>query len=95
MSRIIAPAYAVYAIVEILASTLRAENYVYITTIVNLLGVCVYRIVWVKFIVPNGSLKQILLCYPISWAILAVFMVIYYIVMQPKILKRLKSPNTL
>lgn len=95
MSRIIAPAYAVYAIVEILASTLRAENYVYITTIVNLLGVCVYRIVWVKFIVPNGSLKQILLCYPISWTILAVFMVIYYIVMQPKILKRLKSPNAL
>lgn len=91
MSRIMAPLYFVYSFVEVLASALRAENYVMVTTIVNLIGVCVYRIVWVEFIVPHGTLRQVLLCYPISWAILAIFMVIYYSIMQPGILRRLRT----
>lgn len=89
ISKLLPPFYAVFAISEILSATLRAENYVMVATVSNLLGICAFRIIWVEFIVPNAGMMQILKCYPISWVLVSLLVLGYYIVMQPRILRGL------
>ena len=86
MMRVIAPFYWVFAVFEILSATLRAESCVIISTVTNLIGVCLYRVVWVRLIVPDGSVEQMLACYPISWIVISVFMAFYYLIRQKQIL---------
>lgn len=86
MMRVIAPFYWVFAVFEILSATLRAESCVIISTVTNLIGVCLYRVVWVRLIVPDGSVEQLLACYPISWIVISVFMAFYYLIRQKQIL---------
>ena len=86
MMHVIAPFYWVFAVFEILSATLRAESCVIISTVTNLIGVCLYRVVWVRLIVPDGSVEQMLACYPISWIVISVFMAFYYLIRQKQIL---------
>lgn len=79
IARLLTPFYAVFAISEILGSTLRAKGKVMVATVTNLIGVCLFRILWVKFIFPTGTLRQIVFCYPISWTLISCFIVIYYL----------------
>ena len=62
------------------------EGCVIISTVTNLIGVCLYRVVWVRLIVPDGSVEQMLACYPISWIVISVFMAFYYLIRQKQIL---------
>lgn len=89
--RCIAPFYAIYAFSEVLGSILRAENKVLITTLINLLGICGFRAIWLLVIVPGGSVRQLFSCMPISWAIISASIAIYYLLQQPGILHRLES----
>ncbi len=89
IARMLTPFYAVFAISEITGATLRAEGYVMVNTIANLIGVCLYRIVWVTWIFPHGNLTQIMLCYPISWVLITIFIAGYYLLRQKKILAKL------
>ena len=91
ISLYMAPFYWIFAVSEILSATLRAENYVMVSTVANLLGVFVYRIVWIKWIVPDGTLRQVLSCYPISWVLISAFVAVYYLYRQPKITRRMKQ----
>ncbi|MDD5922615.1 MAG: MATE family efflux transporter [Eubacteriales bacterium] len=91
ISRRMAPFYACFAVNEILGATLRAENYIVFSTITNLLTICVFRIFWVKFLFPGASILRITECYPISWALTSIVVLIYYMVMQPRILRRLQE----
>ena len=93
MSKDIAPFYWVFAISEILGATLRAENYVMISTATNIIGVCIYRIIWVKFLVPNATVPVILYCYPISWAICSIIILVYFIYRQRKIQLSFRLPS--
>lgn len=92
MSRILGPFYITFVLNEVLTATLRAENDVMFGTISNLLGVCVYRIIWVTFVVPRtASLTLLLWCYPISWIAISLLMTLYYLYRQPRILRNLRS----
>lgn len=91
ISTYMAPYYWFFTINEILSAALRAENYVYVSTIANLLGVFVYRIIWVKWIVPGGTLQEVLACYPISWVLISLFVLAYYLYRQPKIVRWMKE----
>ena len=83
----------VFAISEILGATLRAENYVMVSTITNILGICIYRIIWVKFLVPRASVPTILYCYPISWSICSIIILIYFIYRQRRIQSAYHLPS--
>jgi Na+-driven multidrug efflux pump len=91
MARSIAPYYWVFCFIEILSSVLRAENDVLFSTIANLVGICAFRAVWLLIIVRNGSLGMILASYPISYFLTAAVIIIYYLIRQPKILKKMES----
>ena len=88
---VISPAYFIFAFIEILSGALRAQGHVLVTTIMTMLGVCAFRVVWVLFIVPQGTLEQIVFCYPATWTITAIGMIIYYIYKQRKIIRQYKN----
>ncbi len=86
MIRVISPFYGVFAIIEILSSSLRAEGHVLIPTVVVLLCVCVFRVIWTTILVAGKSMELIVACYPVSWAIAAVVMICYFIPKQKKVM---------
>ncbi len=92
-ARILTPFYAIFAIAEITGSVLRAEGHVLATTVSNLLGICVFRIIWVSFVYPQGTFRQVLTCYPISWVLITLFIGGYYMRTQNKILAPLRSDS--
>ena len=84
--RIISPAYILFVFIEIFEGALRAEGYTLVTTIISIVGICAFRVIWIFFIIPNGTLEQISLCYPISWIICAAAISGYYFFKQKRIL---------
>ena len=84
---VISPAYFIFVFIEILSGSLRAQGHVLVTTLMTMLGVCAFRVVWVLFIVPYGTLEQIVFCYPATWIVTATGMIIYYIYKQKKIIR--------
>lgn len=85
MVRVISPTYWLFAFIEIYSGSLRAQGSVLVTTIMTLTGVCLLRVVWVMFIVPNGTLEQLIVCYPITWVVTAVAMILYYFYKQKRL----------
>lgn len=84
MVHIIAPAYLIFVFIEIFSSSLRAQGYTLITTIISLLGICGFRILYIN-VFSDGSIRMISYCYPISWLISAVAVTAYYIYKQKRI----------
>lgn len=88
--RFLTPYYAIFCLNEVLSSTLRAEGYVMVSTVANLIGICAYRAVWVIFFCPAGStLKRVLTCYPVSWTLISLFITVYFWLHQSAILRRM------
>lgn len=86
MMHVISPTYFLFTFIEIYSGSLRAQGHVLISTIMTMTGVCLLRIVWTTCIVPNGTLEQIIACYPITWVVTAVCMIVYYFYKQKRIL---------
>ena len=90
MVAVISPTYFLFVFIEILSGALRAEGHVLVTTVMTLSGICLLRILWVTLIVPNGTLEEIVACYPVTWAICALGMILYYGYKQRKIFAQQK-----
>lgn len=74
-----APAYSFFVFIEIFSGALRGIGDVVIPTIMTCCGVCLFRVIWVMFIVPmSPRVETITLSYPVSWGITAVLFTIYY-----------------
>lgn len=74
----IAPYYAIVSFYEILTSALRGIGDVFIPMIINIIGLCFVRIVWIMLL-SNADLYTIILSCPVSWSITALMMMIYFI----------------
>lgn len=86
MIHVISPAYWLFAFIEIYSGSLRAQGSVLVTTLLTMTGVCLLRIVWVTLIVPDGTLEELIACYPITWIVTAAAMILYYIFKQRRIM---------
>ena len=76
----IAPYYGLVAFYEIFTSALRGMDDVIIPMIINIIGLCIIRILWILLIVPkHQSLYVIILSCPISWFITAILLIIYFL----------------
>lgn len=81
------PYYCVWTVIEVLTGVLRGMGDTLIPVILTALGICGLRILWVAFIFPaHHTIKGISMCYPASWAITAVAMLIYYLIKSRRIL---------
>ncbi|MCF0228348.1 MAG: MATE family efflux transporter [Parasporobacterium sp.] len=79
LTLIFAPMYIFWTPIEALNSTLRGRGDTLRPTIILALGVCALRIVWIytAFQIWH-NLLVLSLCFPISWAVTAVVLFIYY-----------------
>lgn len=94
MMRSIAPAFVMFVFIEIFSGSLRAQGYTFVTTIISVLGVCVFRIIWVSLIPAAeglSTLRRIVACYPISWVMCAVLVSSYYFYKQKRIIGRMEQ----
>ena len=84
----IAPTFVLFVFIEIFSGSLRAQGHTLVTTLVTLIGICLFRVIWVTLIVPGGTMEQVVACYPISWFVCAVVISIYYRYKQKRILRQ-------
>ena len=78
------------AVMNINSGALQAYGYTFMQMISNLVGVCLFRIIWMKFIygiILPADPFSFLVCYPISWAFSAVVLLIIVGVLTKKYLK--------
>lgn len=75
----IAPYFFTYILVEVLSGAIRGVGKTLIPTLITLIGICGFRIIWLQ-IVPRftSSLSFVVFCYPISWTLASILFVIYY-----------------
>lgn len=75
----ITPTYLTFICIEIISGALRGMGVSFTPTVMTGIGICVFRVIWVFFVVPfNRSIPTIALCYPISWLLTSTMFVIYY-----------------
>ncbi|MDD6143607.1 MAG: MATE family efflux transporter [bacterium] len=80
MLRVIAPAYMAFICIEILSGALRGVGDSLVATLFTLFGVCVFRVIWVVWILPmNHTLEMLMLSYPITWTLTSILFIVYYL----------------
>lgn len=76
--RFFCPFYWVLSILHALSGTVRGTGKSIPPMIVLLVSLCLFRVLWVQFVMPNiASIEGIFMLYPISWAIGSGLMIIY------------------
>ena len=76
---IMAPFYILFSFIEIYSCALRGMGDVVIPTIMTMVGICGFRVLWSIFVVPlNPSMELISWSYPYSWALTSICFIIYY-----------------
>ena len=72
------PFYFLLGIMHSLAGTIRGTGKTVPPMVVMLLALCLFRILWIQFVVPHfTSIDIIYVLYPVSWAVGMVLMLIY------------------
>ncbi len=85
------PFYSLLAVMEVGSGVLRGQNYSLTSTIIALLGACVFRIVWIYTVFATyPTLEIIYLSYPISWILTALAHFVTGEVLMRRDEKRLK-----
>ncbi len=73
------PFYVIWIIVEITTGTLRGVGDVFRPTIIVMLGVCVFRILWISFVLPHfPGIETICDVYPVTWGVTSTAILIYF-----------------
>lgn len=76
--RFFCPFYWVLSILHALSGTVRGTGKSMPPMIVLLISLCLFRVLWVQFVMPNiASIEGIFMLYPISWTIGSGLMILY------------------
>ncbi len=87
---IIVSTYFLCGIMEILAGALRGLGYSLVPMLNTIVGVCVFRIVWIYTIFEkHHTLFSLFMCYPFSWVLTLVANLIYFVFAYKKVKRRL------
>ncbi len=79
MVRFFAQFFIMFIPIEVLSGALRGVGKTFVPTIISVLCICLFRVVWLSFVVPNNqTIFTIMLCYPITWFLAATSISIYY-----------------
>ena len=75
---LMAPWYFTYVPVDALAGGMRGTGDSVMPTAITALGVCVFRVCWIWFVVPfRRTLTVVFLSYPVSWILTSTLFLIY------------------
>lgn len=82
--------YGLFGLSEIVVGALRGLGQSFLPMVVSLLGICVFRIVWIETAFKqNKTLVNIYISYPISWILTFVFQFIIYWFFSSKIKEKM------
>ena len=85
--QLITAASIFYAVMSVSSAIIQAYGYAMLQMISNVTGVCVLRLIWMWLIYPlNRTPLNFLICYPISYALTAIELVIVAIILTKKYL---------
>lgn len=90
---VVASLYAIFGLADVLIGTIRGAGHPIAPVIINLLGTCLFRILWIGIIdTSTQSVVLVYLSYPISWTIVLVSLIVFWIVIWRRdIVSRLKG----
>jgi len=74
------PFYFIWTFIEVLTGTFRGVGDTLKPMIITMIGTCIFRVVWMLFIVPEWhTILGISIVYGISWVLTATAFIIYYL----------------
>ena len=80
MIRVMVPMYFTFVFIENFSGAMRGVGDSIIPTIITIVGICVFRVIWINFILPlNFTLITAIISYPISWSLTAITFTAYYL----------------
>ncbi len=86
------PFYFLVATIEVFTGSLRGLGYSLGPTIISMIGACALRVAWIIFIFPlNPCMENVMISYPVSWALVAVGTGIMLIFVCRKMLRKHKE----
>ncbi len=89
---IMAPFYVFFSFVEIYSCALRGMGDVLLPTIMTMVGICGFRVLWSIFVVPmKPSMATISWSYPFSWILTSLCFIVYYLYKIRKINQQMKQ----
>lgn len=75
----VAPLWVCYISIEVLSGAIRGTGRTFVPTIISLVGVCAFRIIWLFTVVPHHkTILMVIGSYPITWIITSISLWIYY-----------------
>ena len=73
------PYYFLWTFIEVIANSLRGAGDAVVPMAISVGGICGIRILWILLVVPYwSSLLGISICYPLSWLVTAIILLVYY-----------------
>ena len=79
MLHLLVPFYIAYIPIEILSGALRGAGDTLVPTLLTLVFICLFRVVWIMFVAPHfAGVDVILWSYPVTWVLTGVLFILYY-----------------
>lgn len=86
--------YAIFGIMDVLVGFLRGIGYSLMAMIVSLIGICVFRVIWIYTVFSHyKTLNSLYISYPISWILSVLVLVCCILIVYPKIKRKLTTNN--
>lgn len=77
--------YGVAAANQVLTAVMQAFGYSLVTTLLNVFGVLVFRVIWMTWIYPIApSAERIFLCYSVSWILCMVMLAAAFVIIYAR-----------
>lgn len=79
------PFYFTWTLIEVVSGILRGCSNVRIPVLITGLGICLFRVIWVSTVCRvNLTVGTVSICYPVSWGITGICMLIYFFLWKKK-----------
>lgn len=80
---VVASPYVIFGIADVLVGAIRGYGFPIAPVVINLLGTCVFRLVWIHLLDTSvRGVEWVYAAFPISWAIIMVALVIFWIIIR-------------
>lgn len=77
---VVASVYVIFGIADVLIGTIRGCGRPIAPVVINLLGTCVFRIVWIALLdTDQQGVEWVYLSYPVSWAVILAALAVFWV----------------
>jgi len=86
---IVASLYVVFGFADVLMGTIRGSGDPTTPVIINLLGTCVLRVIWVRLLDTSRlGVEYVYLSYPVTWLVILIALAIYWRYLYQKVVNK-------